>query len=84
MNYLCHLQTTIIRSYPAELIVTFICCGFVGIQSFVVAVIAERNPSAWRLRPDLELIAILYSVRVKLHIFLKIQTNLNLIQIICF
>lgn len=54
-------QTSIIRAYPAELMVTLICCTFVTMQSSIVSLMAERNPSAWRLRPDIELIAIVYS-----------------------
>ncbi|RVW47158.1 WAT1-related protein [Vitis vinifera] len=54
-------QTSIIRAYPAELMVTLICCTFVAMQSSIVSLMAERNPSAWRLRPDIELIAIVYS-----------------------
>lgn len=54
-------QTSIIRAYPAELMVTLICCTFVTMQSSIVSLMAETNPSAWRLRPDIELIAIVYS-----------------------
>ncbi|KAL6351287.1 hypothetical protein AAG906_035079 [Vitis piasezkii] len=54
-------QTSIIRAYPAELMVTLICCTFVTMQSSIVSLMAEKNPSAWRLRPDIELIAIVYS-----------------------
>lgn len=37
---------------------TFVCCVFVTIQSAVVALAAERNPDAWMLKPEMELIAI--------------------------
>jgi hypothetical protein len=32
------------------------------VQSFVVAVAAERNFSRWQLRPDISLLAIVYAV----------------------
>ncbi|RVW47238.1 WAT1-related protein [Vitis vinifera] len=54
-------QTSIIRDYPAELIVTLISHIFATMQSSLVSLIAERDPSAWRLRLDMELIAVGYS-----------------------
>ncbi|CAK9149158.1 unnamed protein product [Ilex paraguariensis] len=45
----------IIRDYPAEHMVTLISCTFVTLQSAFVALAAERDPNAWKLRPDLEL-----------------------------
>lgn len=45
--------------------VTFICCIFVTIYSSIVAIVAVRDPSAWRLKPDMELISIGYSVSIK-------------------
>ncbi|KAK1555993.1 hypothetical protein Q3G72_034334 [Acer saccharum] len=48
----------IVQDYPEELMVTFICCIFVTIQSAIVALIAVRDPIAWKLKPDMELIAI--------------------------
>ncbi|KAL9423971.1 hypothetical protein AB3S75_035958 [Citrus x aurantiifolia] len=58
LSLLYIVQTSIIREYPEELMATFICCVFVTVQSTVVALIAERNPNSWRLKPDMELIAI--------------------------
>ena len=37
-------------------------CVFSTVQSFVVAVAAERNFSRWQLRPDISLLAIVYAV----------------------
>lgn len=45
--------------------VTLIGSIFVTAQSVLVALIAEKDPNAWRLRPDIELIAIGYSVSIK-------------------
>ncbi|XP_059656020.1 WAT1-related protein At3g28050-like [Cornus florida] len=55
------VQTWIIRDYPSELMVTLIACAFVTIQSTIVALIAEREPSAWELRLDIELLTICYA-----------------------
>ncbi|XP_061370144.1 WAT1-related protein At3g28050-like isoform X2 [Gastrolobium bilobum] len=55
------MQTWTIKDYPAELMLTTICCSFVVILSFMVAFIAEGNPKAWILKPDMELISIFYS-----------------------
>ncbi|XP_041012751.1 WAT1-related protein At3g28050-like [Juglans microcarpa x Juglans regia] len=54
-------QTLIIRDYPSELMVTLICSIFVTIQSASIALFAEKDPAAWRLRLDTELITICYS-----------------------
>lgn len=55
------VQTHIIREYPEELVVTLVCCFFVTFLSALVAVIAEKDPKAWLLAPNMELIAIVYS-----------------------
>ncbi|XP_027361231.1 WAT1-related protein At3g28050-like [Abrus precatorius] len=55
------IKTWIIKDYPEELTVTTISCGFVVIQSTVVAFAAEGSSKAWALGFDMELIAILYS-----------------------
>uniref|UniRef100_A0A2N9IVJ7 WAT1-related protein n=1 Tax=Fagus sylvatica TaxID=28930 RepID=A0A2N9IVJ7_FAGSY len=57
------VQTWIMKDYPAVLMQTLICCIIVTIQSATVSLVAEKDPNAWRLRPDIELIAIGYSVR---------------------
>lgn len=44
--------------------VSFIGCVFVLIPSAVVALIVERDVSAWKLRPDLELLTIAYAVSI--------------------
>jgi len=56
------MQTWIVKDYPEELVITTICCCFVVIISTIVALIAEGNSNAWRLRPDKELLSVCYSV----------------------
>lgn len=55
------IQAVILKKYPAELIVVCFYCFFVAIQSGIVSLIVERDPSAWRLEPKLRLFSILYS-----------------------
>ncbi|TKY69835.1 WAT1-related protein [Spatholobus suberectus] len=55
------IKTWIIKDYPEELTVTTISCGFVVILSSIVAIVAETSLEAWVVKPDMELIAILYS-----------------------
>ncbi|TVU26002.1 hypothetical protein EJB05_28526, partial [Eragrostis curvula] len=57
-------QTAVLKEYPNKMLVTLSQCGFSAMQSFVVAVAAERDFSRWRLRIDIILLAIVYSVRL--------------------
>lgn len=61
--FFSYIKTWIMKDYPAVLMQTLICCIIVTIQSATVSLVAEKDPNAWRLRPDIELIAIGYSVR---------------------
>ncbi|KAA8529538.1 hypothetical protein F0562_033663 [Nyssa sinensis] len=54
-------QTWIMKDYPAEMMVALISCISATIQSGIVALIVERDPNAWELRPDIELLTIAYS-----------------------
>ncbi|EEE52724.1 hypothetical protein OsJ_35138 [Oryza sativa Japonica Group] len=49
------------KEYPDKMCVTVTRCLFSTMQSFVVAVVAERDFSRWKLRFDISLLAILYS-----------------------
>ncbi|KAM5581585.1 hypothetical protein ABKV19_010701 [Rosa sericea] len=57
----CILQTHIMKIYPDELVLAFLynLCG--TIISAPVCSLAERNLSAWRPRPIIPLLAIIYS-----------------------
>ncbi|KAM7269332.1 hypothetical protein ACFE04_024829 [Oxalis oulophora] len=55
------VQTWIIKDYPEELMVTSICSVFVSVLSALVSFFAETDPEAWKLKPDMELLAIIYS-----------------------
>ncbi|KAH0969324.1 hypothetical protein GBA52_028779 [Prunus armeniaca] len=55
------LQTHVMKTYPAEIVLVFLfnLCG--TIISAPVCLIAETNLSAWRLRPGIALVAIICS-----------------------
>ncbi|KAJ9709047.1 hypothetical protein PVL29_000835 [Vitis rotundifolia] len=58
------LQATILKKHPAVLTITFFYCFFISIISLAISLVAERDPSAWRLKLDVGLLAVLYSAIV--------------------
>ncbi|KAF8407949.1 hypothetical protein HHK36_007089 [Tetracentron sinense] len=58
---LCIFQASIVKEYPAEVIIVFFYTCFLTIQAAIVSLIAETDPSAWIVRADMELISIIYS-----------------------
>ncbi|XP_004148640.1 WAT1-related protein At5g64700 [Cucumis sativus] len=54
------LQAWVLRSCPSPLVLTFGQTFSSAIQSFVVAIAIERNPSEWKLGWNISLAAILY------------------------
>lgn len=57
------LQGRLLKEYPNKMLVTVVQCVFSAVQSFVVAMVAERDFSRWSLRLDVSLLAVLYTVR---------------------
>jgi drug/metabolite transporter (DMT)-like permease len=55
------LQTQTMKIYPAELVVVFLYLLCATIIAAPVCLIAEGNLSAWRLKPDIALVAVIYS-----------------------
>ncbi|KAG6719899.1 hypothetical protein I3843_03G031900 [Carya illinoinensis] len=55
------VQTQVMKMYPSEIIVSFLynLCG--TIISAPTSLMAETNMNAWRLKPDIALVAIVYS-----------------------
>ncbi|CAD6213713.1 unnamed protein product [Miscanthus lutarioriparius] len=51
----------LLKDCTDKMVVTVTQCLFSTVQSFVVAVVAERDFSKWKLRLDISLLAILYS-----------------------
>ncbi|KAJ4960125.1 hypothetical protein NE237_020035 [Protea cynaroides] len=58
------LQTATVKEYKDETTIVFFYCLFGTIQCAVVSLFAERDIRTWIIRPDIELIAILYSAIV--------------------
>ncbi|KAF5191178.1 Wat1-related protein [Thalictrum thalictroides] len=54
-------QTATMKEYPSERTVVFFYCFFGTIQCAIYSLIVEKDPNAWKLKPGLELVAILYS-----------------------
>ncbi|KAL8140781.1 hypothetical protein V2J09_006802 [Rumex salicifolius] len=54
-------QAVILKGYPSEITIVFFYCLFGSIQSTIVALAFVRDLSAWKLKPDIELTAIVYS-----------------------
>ncbi|KAL6997202.1 hypothetical protein U1Q18_007324 [Sarracenia purpurea var. burkii] len=55
-------QAAILKGYPSELTIVAFYCLFGTVQCAALSLIAERNnPNAWKLKPDIELISIIYS-----------------------
>lgn len=50
-----------LKEYSDKMVMTVAQCLFSTVQSFVVAVVAERDFSQWKLRFDVTLLAVLYS-----------------------
>ncbi|KAK8655418.1 hypothetical protein V6N13_107994 [Hibiscus sabdariffa] len=56
-----NVQTWIIRGYAAEMLVTLMCSIIVALLSSVVSVMVEKDPNAWRIGMNMELIAFVYT-----------------------
>ncbi|XP_058194067.1 WAT1-related protein At3g28050-like [Rhododendron vialii] len=55
------VQTWIMKDYPAPLMVTLLGNSFTSILATAVALILERDPNAWKLRSNIELVTIVYA-----------------------
>ncbi|KAI3467492.1 hypothetical protein Pfo_024155 [Paulownia fortunei] len=62
----CILQASILKMYPAEMIIVAFYCFFVTIQSSLVTLIAERDLTAWRIETKIGLIAVFYSAIINI------------------
>ncbi|KAJ1261084.1 hypothetical protein BS78_09G001200 [Paspalum vaginatum] len=55
------MQSALLKEYPNKMLVTVTQCLFSTVQCFVVAVVAERDFSKWKLRLDVSLLGIVYT-----------------------
>ncbi|GER54837.1 nodulin MtN21 /EamA-like transporter family protein [Striga asiatica] len=58
----CILQASILKMYPAEMIIVAFYCLFVTMQSSLVTLVAERDMAALRIETKIGLMAIFYAV----------------------
>ncbi|KAA3454977.1 WAT1-related protein [Gossypium australe] len=58
---LLNLKAAVLKGYPSEITLVSFYCLFGTIQSALVTLIFERDPNAWMLSPDIELISVVYS-----------------------
>nr|CAB3463599.1 unnamed protein product [Digitaria exilis] len=56
------LQALVLKECPDKIVMTAVQCVFSAVQSFVVAMVAERDFSKWKLGFDVSLLAIFYAV----------------------
>ncbi|KAI9175127.1 hypothetical protein LWI28_027786 [Acer negundo] len=54
-------QAAILKGYPSEITMVSFYSFFGAIQCAILTLIAERKPNAWKLKPDIELISVIYS-----------------------
>ncbi|KAL6508618.1 hypothetical protein OROGR_023329 [Orobanche gracilis] len=55
------VQSSILKIYPTKMIVVAVYCLFVTMQSAIVALIAEKDLTAWKLEAEMGLFAVLYA-----------------------
>ena len=55
-------QKILLKEYPSKLLFTTIQCIFSSIQSFIVAILSERDIAQWKLHFNMRLLAVAYSV----------------------
>ncbi|TVU13894.1 hypothetical protein EJB05_37327, partial [Eragrostis curvula] len=68
------LQAILLREFPNKMLVTVTQCLFSAVQCFVVAAVAERDFSMWKLHLDIGLLAIAYSGFVVFGVSYYLQT----------
>ncbi|XP_040956960.1 WAT1-related protein At5g40230 isoform X3 [Gossypium hirsutum] len=54
-------QAAVLKGYPSEIMLVSFYCLFGTIQSALVTLLFERDPNAWMLSSDIELISVVYS-----------------------
>ncbi|XP_040375765.1 WAT1-related protein At5g64700-like [Oryza brachyantha] len=55
------LMASLLKEYPSKLMATALQSVLSAVQSLPLAAAVERDPAAWRLRPDAGLLAVAYS-----------------------
>lgn len=67
-DYLFIFQSSILKIYQEDqMMIVCLYCFLVTIISALVSLVVERNTNAWMIYPDIRLIALLYSVLIKIN-----------------
>jgi drug/metabolite transporter (DMT)-like permease len=53
--------------YPSKLLNTTLQCTFASVQSFVIAIVMERDLARWKLAGGMSLVAVLFTVSILSH-----------------
>lgn len=62
------IQGNVMKNYPSKLLLTTLQCFLSSIQSFIIAIAMERDPSQWKLGWNVRLLAVAYCVSTALYI----------------
>ncbi|KAL5582511.1 hypothetical protein UlMin_014953, partial [Ulmus minor] len=68
-------QAATVKEYPEEMTIVFFYTLFVTIQIFIFSLIVETNPDTWKLKPGIEIVAIVYAaifvsvLRIGVHVW---------------
>ncbi|CAN0839585.1 WAT1-related protein At5g40230 [Linum grandiflorum] len=57
-------QASVLKEFDSNITIVAFCCLFGTIQSAVVSLMAEKDPNAWKLQADIELVSVVYSAIV--------------------
>lgn len=60
--FILGMQAALLKEYPNRMLVTVTQCVFGTVQTLVAAAVAERDIARWKIRLDITLVTILYSV----------------------
>jgi len=58
-----HLQARLAKVFPSKYLVTTLTCLLGSLQCFVVGISLGHNRAEWRLKWDLQLLTVVYSVQ---------------------
>lgn len=65
-------QASILRMYPAVMVIVAFNCLFSTIQASLLSLIAQRYATSWKIETRIGLAAILHSVRKWLDVIMKL------------
>jgi drug/metabolite transporter (DMT)-like permease len=70
-----NLQVRLAKVFPSRYWATTLTCLSGSLQAFVIGILIDHDTSAWRLKWDLQLLTVVYSVRLTVDSGLSFHTN---------